>query len=220
MTEVDEAPNDPDRDDVLVRFSDIRGHLVKSARDFDSGDHSEALRMALAVRTLSYDEGRGRSVLTQLGAKPDMVWRSFYVPFGLDIPPGTPTFSSSLHGLHVAADGSSYLEPLDFGQEGRFVSYNSWWTAEPVVQFGEGNITRKQLVLGLANQDGGGHVDLAGHHISTLFAASPTFLSRDGAALHGSAQRASQRDLLQIQMRTVASEVLHSIENAEQAGLI
>ncbi|MGH1524236.1 hypothetical protein ACRAWC_09450 [Leifsonia sp. L25] len=220
MTEVDEAQDGAERAEVMVRFREHYSFLMKSAREFDAGDHSEALRMALSVRTISYDDGPGDSALLQLGAKREMLWRSFYIPPALDIPEDTPEIGSSLHGIAYAADGSTYLEPLDFGPDGRYVPYDDWWTGEPVVQFGDASITRKQLVLGLANQDGGAHVDLAGHHISALFAGSPTFLSRDGAEKQRSEQRASQRDLLQIQMRAVASEVLHSINRAEQAGLI
>lgn len=220
MPEIDDPQKSADRAEVLVRFREVRGHLLKSAREFDAGDHSEALRMAVAVRNLSYEGGAGHSILTQLGAKPKMLWRSFYTPFGFDVPAGTPTVASCLHGIRVAADGSMSLMPLDFAPDGREVAYDEWWTGEPVVQFGSGNTTRMQLVLGLANQDGGAHVDLNGRHISALFASSPTFLSRRGAELEVSEQRAAQRDLLQIQMRTVANEVIHSIDNAEKGGLI
>jgi hypothetical protein len=112
------------------------------------------------------------------------------------------------------------LEPLDFGAEGRSVSYDDWWNVEPVVGFGDGHITRRQLVLGLTNQDGGAHVDLDGSHITVLFAASPKLAREDGAELPDAVQLAFQRDLLQIQMRTVANEVLHSIANAQKAGFI
>lgn len=205
---------------LMIRYRENLGFLVKSARGFDSGDHAEALRMATAVRTLTYDEGRGHSVLTQIGAKPVMKWRSFYTPFGLPVPEGTRMIGSSLHGSVFGADGFSHEEPLDFGAEGNAVSYDDWWKVEPVVEFGDGHITRKQLILGLANQDGGAHVDLDGREITALFAASPRLAPEDGAELPEAVQLAYQRDLLQIQMRTVTTEVLHSITNAQKAGLI
>jgi len=220
MTEVNDAADGSGHEDVMIRFKENMGFLISSARAFDSGDHAEALRLAAVVRTLSYDEGRGHSILTQLGAKPKMLWRSYYTPFGLDIPEGTPVFGSSLHSVAFAADGSSYLEPVDFGGEGRQMSYDEWWVGEPVVEFGEGHITRRQLVLGLVNQDGGAHVDLAGDHITALFAGSPTFLRPDGTEMEGAEQRLFQRDVLQIEMRTVANELFHSIRNAAHAGLI
>lgn len=216
----DEAKDGFERAEVMIRFRENLGFLVTSARHFDSGVHAEALRLAMTVRNLSYEGGQGDSILTQIGAKPGMRWQSYYTPFAMEVPEGTPVFGSSLYGMVFAADGSTSLEPLDFGPNGRQVSYDDWWTGEPVIEVGEDRFTRKQLVLGLANQDGGGHVDLTGDKISALFANSPKFLREDGTEFQGVEQRALQRDLLQTQMRTVANEVFHSIRNAAHAGLI
>lgn len=208
------------RTGVMVRYRENLGFLARSAQAFDAGDHAEALRLATTVRNLSYDEGYGDSILKQIGAKPAMLWQSSYVPFAMEVPEGTPIAGVSLYGIALAADGSTYLEPLDFGPDGREVSYDDWWAVEPVVQFGDSQITRRQLVLGLANQDGGAHVDLTGNHIAALFAASPELVRPGGGPLEDAEQLAFQRDLLQVQMRTVANEVHHSITNAERAGLI
>lgn len=220
MPDMGDAVDSPGLNDLMIRFKENMGFLIGSARAFDAGDHAEALRLATVVRTLSYDDGRGDSILTQIGAKPKMRWRSYYAPFGLDVPDDTPMFGSSLYGMAFAADGSAHLEPLDFGGEGRHVSYDDWWVGEPVVEFGDSHITRRQLVLGLANQDGGAHVDLSGSHITALFAGSPTFTRVDGKMAEGTEHRALLRDMLQIQMRTVANEVFHSIKNAADGGLI
>lgn len=198
--------------DVLIRFHETMGFLSKSAAAFDAGDHSEALRLATAVRTLTYDEGYGDSVLTQLGVKDRVQWRSFYVPFGFDVPPDTPMFGTALYGHVMGGDGHSIM-PLDLGAEGRTVPYSEWWTVEPVIQFGDGHNTRAQLVLGLANQDGGTHVDLKGKHLTALRSGSPTVVV-EGRDVEAVEQRALQRNLLHVQMRAVASEVLHTINRA------
>ncbi|WP_056310714.1 hypothetical protein [Microbacterium sp. Leaf159] len=211
MVEDDEPHGRFERAALTVRYRENLGFLAKSAKAFDCGDHAEALRMATAIRTLSYDEGRGSSILMQMGAKSGMQWRSFYIPFASEMPPGTHAFGSSLHGLAFGEGGSMFLMPLDFGPDGRKVSYEDWWAGEPVVQFSDGHVTRKQLVLGLANQDGGAHVDLPGRHITSLFESSPTFVRENHAELQGEDQVAHQRDLLHVQMRTVANEVLHSL---------
>lgn len=220
MVNDDKPTSHTDRAAVLIRYRENLGFLLKSAAAFDAGDHAEALRMATAVRTLSYDAGQGDSILTQIGTKPRMRWRSFYVPFALEVPEGASVFGSSLHGTVQSADGPTRFGPLDFGADGRQVSYEEWWAGEPVVEFGEGHVSRRQLTLGLANQDGGAHVDLTGSHITALFAGSPKFAREDRIELEAGEQLALQRDLLQIQMRTIATEVLHSIRNAQVAGLI
>lgn len=220
MVDDDKPTSQVERAAVMIRYRENLGFLMKSAAAFDAGDHAEALRLATAVRTLSYDDGRGDSILTQIGAKPRMEWRSFHAPFALGVSEGASVFGSSLHGTIYSGDGSTRFGPLDFGPDGRQVSYEDWWAGEPVVEFGEGHVSRRQLTLGLANQDGGAHVDLTGSYITALFAGSPNFAREDEVELQAEEQLALQRDLLQIQMRTIASEVLHSITNAQVVGLI
>ncbi|WP_146069817.1 hypothetical protein [Cryobacterium sp. M15] len=220
MVEMNSGRDERERIQLKIRYRENLGFLVKSAHAFDSGDHSEASRMATAVRTLTYDGGNGRSILAQIEAKPRIKWRSFYTPFAFEAEEETRMIGSSLHGSVIEPNGFSHEEHLDFGAEGRSVSYDEWWQVEPVVEFGDGHTTRQQLVLGLANQDGGAHVDLDGKHITALLAASPRLAQNDGADVPEEMQLAFQRDLLQIQMRTVANEVLHSITNAQKAGLI
>ncbi|MBF4635787.1 hypothetical protein ITJ38_15350 [Agreia pratensis] len=132
----------------------------------------------------------------------------------------TPAYGSSLFGLVWGQNDSQSLEPLDFGPDGRTASYEAWWIEEPVIEFGARHITRRQLVLGLANQDGGAHVDLHGKHISELRESSPTFLDETGEALPYNAQTFRQRELLHIQMRAVTAEFMHSISNSRAANLV
>lgn len=66
---------------------------------------------------------------------------------------------SSLVSMEIKPDGAHYIALLDASPESRLTSFAEWWDT-PVFSDPAGNqMSRKQLVLTCANQDGGAHVD-------------------------------------------------------------
>jgi hypothetical protein len=150
--------------------AEIEGHLQEqaeflraSAARFDAGYQSEAKRLATHLRTLLHDTPYSKSLLSQMGS--DFRWR-------LADSALTPYNRESLgiyHGLAAVR-----LEKTAEGGSAAFVSlvasglgddhyltrpFLEWWTS-PVIRDAEGVVFgRKQIVLAVADQDGGAHVD-------------------------------------------------------------
>lgn len=53
---------------------------------------------------------------------------------------------------------AEYAPKLDTAKTKKFVSFGQWWRYETVYLVGSLVINRRDLVLGAANNDGGGHV--------------------------------------------------------------
>jgi hypothetical protein len=108
-----------------------------------------------------YDTAKAHSVLSQLGVKDQLAF--------LDTSRERPAaaFVVMHSGLAVTrmslggGGGASYAAPLaEYDQEFArgWVDFTSWWN-RLVFQTEAGNFTRGDLVLALAHQDGGAHVD-------------------------------------------------------------
>jgi hypothetical protein len=137
-------------------------HLRRSAREFDDGDESEGLRLAVTIRNLVHDTaGRTTSLLTHLGVKSTLR----YVDTRPHTPPGVPAGTIMIHaGLVIVTatlgpgGGSRFEAALDRREQAR-VGFDVWWS-EPFVEDQRGTgFARSDIVLSVANQDGGAHID-------------------------------------------------------------
>ncbi len=143
--------------------SDLQGYLKEhidfiqaSARSFDTGFEGEAKRMAVSARVLLHDTSQSHSLMGQLGL--------LDVPFYSTAGRWDPNNLLTHHGLlqiRVGGSGSSYHAPLDDRPPHmlRWIPFNDWWSELVFDDRKGGTLTRKQLVLALANKEGGAHVD-------------------------------------------------------------
>jgi hypothetical protein len=134
--------------------------VARSAAAFDTGATEEAKRIATAVRVLVHDTRSSTSLLNQLGLKNNTSFRDTAVPYSPSNLLGSQSLLRMLFTHHP--DGKNegvYQAPLDDRNPGRFIPFDDWW-GQVVLGDGAGmTLTRKELILGLANQDGGAHVD-------------------------------------------------------------
>jgi hypothetical protein len=140
--------------DLVQQLNDHLGFLRLSAISYDSGFTSEAKRMAVSIRVLVHDTSMSHSLLKQLG------WqnRQFYdTSRGIDI--------TQLHGQHpliyldfAASRAGRFVPALD-DPPGRFIPFDDWWNAPVLMDTESRLLTRKELILAVANKDGGAHVD-------------------------------------------------------------
>jgi hypothetical protein len=152
------SPDYPQTPDELeTALAEQLDHIRASCERFDSKVHSEAKRIAVSIRVLLYDSGRSRSVLQQLGRKGIQFFDS-----ARDLDPAN---LADHWGLVVMISPNSplpaFVSPLDgpLAGPGRWLDFDSWWGAV-VFRDAEGRqITRGGLILAVANQDGGAHVD-------------------------------------------------------------
>lgn len=174
--------------------------LRASAERYDARHFSEAKRMAVTIRSLVHDTGASTSLLSQLGMRDQMVWRSavalregsFEGPPWVDVP-HEPGFAD-IRGMPT--------HDTDFG---------TWWSA-PMLTHNDLPIDRSWFVLHSANYDGGAHVD---PRLPDTYRS----LAREGGLnplrINSSGQRYPDlTDPIPSALRTICTEIIISIEAA------
>lgn len=130
------------------------GFLEASNKSFDAGVHAEAKRLAATIRILVHDTVNSKSLLSQLGIKDKLNFLSSAKEFD----PDNLMAHLGLVGIRVDETGVSYFAMLDeLETEKKF--FDDWWNQLVIKDNLGGAFTRKDLVLTLANKDGGAHVD-------------------------------------------------------------
>jgi len=157
------------------------GWLRKSAASFDEGDTSEAKRIAVSLRVLLHDTSASASLLHQMGLKTTMRYLDSAGDFrpgnvAADWPLISSRFTMTENGgkfefAPLLGNGPPIGQPptqlqvralLQGGKAPRGPgfrrTFDEWWL-QPVVDDKQGAAySRKQLVMFLANVDGGAHV--------------------------------------------------------------
>jgi hypothetical protein len=124
--------------------------LRSSADAYDGGQDGEAKRLAVSIRVLCHDTANSASLLGQL----DRLKGQF-------LSTAIPHDDNNLltHGGLIMVGGGKYIPMLDDVPIKRWMSFQDWWNEIVFVDDRKERISRGQLVLAVANQDGGAHVD-------------------------------------------------------------
>jgi len=133
--------------------------LSKSCEEFDCGEVLEANQIAVRLRILWYNKGQSKGLASQLNLANDVFDTAFEVPPTF-ITAGLPAPPSHERRLFAVGGDKVYVPLFDYGPAGiHKTQFNQWWEGD-VLSDGEGHkFTRKDLVLAVANTDGGAHVD-------------------------------------------------------------
>ncbi|CAK0769154.1 conserved hypothetical protein [Gammaproteobacteria bacterium] len=149
------------RDELKSQLMEQIGFLIASSKSFDEGKREEAKRLAAQLRILCHDpqrKSRTKSLLKQLGLKTikfrnsaplfdskSLVPYAGLVGIKFDGPSGRRAWFAP-HG-----NPNSWPEPA-------LVRFNKWWEM-PVLRVRNVLFSRKDLVIHVAETDGGSHVD-------------------------------------------------------------
>lgn len=128
-----------------------------SARAFDLGSEGEAKRLAAAIRVLVHDTIQSHSLLGQLGKK-NVAFHSTAAPKN---PKNLLTYSGIV-AQTITPTGGRYIAPLDFLPDDMPIQelpFDEWWNEVIFMDKDKEETTRKDLILAVANKDGGAHVD-------------------------------------------------------------
>lgn len=128
--------------------------LEASADAFDKGFESEAKRLAVTTRVLLHNTSNSHSLLSQLGHKTVLFWST-----ALPNEPGNETPHGGLVFMTLGGNESKYVAMLDDVPQLRQISFDEWWNSEVFTDDQKHTLSRKDLILTAANQDGGAHVD-------------------------------------------------------------
>lgn len=148
-------------------------HLLQGyCTQFDSGDWLAAKPMSTALRILLHHPDRPKSgqgaLLAQLGLRGGF-WLDSTRVFGMSTPKSSQWSWPQLLIMQMN-DRSTGFQPkiLDREVHLRKTPFIEWWTTELANHSEFGSISRKKIVTGMADQDGGAHVD---GHVDTSYDA-------------------------------------------------
>ena len=155
--------------------------LIDACRRFDDGDGLEYLNIAGKLRILLHDQGKNsHALLGQVG----VLSQPIFVASGADITPENVLPESKLTSYKVGHETTVHIPRLnDMGEGaprkmlplhaqihrlthgivvrdgGRGRAFDDWWNQPVIRDMGREEYTRSFVVLKVANQDGGSHVD-------------------------------------------------------------
>lgn len=150
---------------VVLDQPALERHLVEqlsflraSARAYDAGQVNEAKRLAVSVRILVHETRRSKALLGQLG----LLHAIGFVDGGETPDSRNLAATMGLSGIQLGGGAPPRYVPK-FGipdyQDRTMRTFHSWWTRPVVVDLARNKFSRKDLVLVMADQDGGAHVD-------------------------------------------------------------
>jgi hypothetical protein len=143
-------------EDLLIHMQEQLSFLKNSCEIFDAGNISEAKRIAVVLRVLLHDTKNCISLLGQLKLKNI---KFFSTTRGVN--DANLLTQASLVQIRTGPNGSQYVVPFDDRPPHllNWMSYYDWWTQNVFLDDKRRKISRKELVLFIADQDGGAHVD-------------------------------------------------------------
>lgn len=142
--------------EIFAEFNAQIHLLKKSCAEYDFGDELEAKRIALALRILLHTTRNSKSLFAQLNLNRHYVIcssGSLYTPSNL-------VSSITLLQMQIANQRIDFQPFLsDFASPRTFyLEFEDWWN-EIIIDDKRSYLSRKDVVLHIANTDGGAHVD-------------------------------------------------------------
>lgn len=131
--------------------------LQHSCAAFDNGLEAVAKHISLSLRVLLHDHGQSRALLDQLGLRSGR-----YLTSAPQLNPRNLLSESPLLMVQLGTIGARY-RPLVAAGGGPFplqpIPFVEWWN-QPIMKDSYGRtFCRRELVLNVADTDGGAHVD-------------------------------------------------------------
>jgi hypothetical protein len=142
-------------------LEDLLAEIEAACERFDKGHDAPAKTLAGMIRVLVHDTKSSHSLLKQLGRKAELFVDSMQ-------PPDPHEVSGTYHGLAALVvpfprvtlrrDYAAMLDDATSGQPPR-IPFEDWWRAVVFRSKEMGPLTRRDLILTVANEHGGAHVD-------------------------------------------------------------
>lgn len=195
------------REELISHLREQVGFLRVSCNAVDDGNVSEGKRIAVTLRVLLHESVRSRSLLEQLGLIANM---EFFGTAG-SICLGEVMTQHGLIGIVIEKGQAKYRAPLGDRPPHMFSwnKFEDWWK-QPVFLDRDGRrISREQLVLSVANKDGGAHVDPV---LNKEYAELTRANSLDWRVVSGKKEEAMGPNPALLSVRQMAFEVLTSLE--------
>jgi hypothetical protein len=151
------------RVEIVEQLADQEMFLASDCSAFDEQSQSYARKISVTLRVLLHDTQNSASVLALLGYKFAWQWLDTAGPLNPRNMMSENALVRQRMTMTEVGPVSSYepvlddIAPFDLERR-RWRTFENWWT-DPVVKDGDNTFfSRQDLVLALANRDGGGHV--------------------------------------------------------------
>ncbi|MDB5730184.1 MAG: hypothetical protein JWQ03_79 [Variovorax sp.] len=208
------AKTEQSKAELLEHLRDSLGFLEASSASFDAGFFGEAKRLATTIRVLVHDTDKSKSLLGLLKMKVAMG----YLNTSHAYEPKNLVSYHGLVGIRLEDENTRYWAPLGErapARSGKYVFFPDWWSQVVIVDSLKAKFTRRELVLALANKDGGAHVD---SHLDESYAE----LTRKNSVGWMISDGTNQKPMLDVELhsvRQVAFELHKSIRrHLEKTG--
>ena len=155
--------------ELLTKLRSQIGFLERSCASFDAGHEDEGEQLAHRVRLLLHDTGHSHSLLEQLGVKPALRYTDTSIRreretkhLGGGLHAATVTAHAGLVGWQTTESGSWIYAPGLAPEGNRInppVAFDQWWRRSFLKDTTGQPITRRTVILDVADKDGGSHVD-------------------------------------------------------------
>ncbi len=130
--------------------------LQSSCDSYDQGNHAEGKRIASTLRTLLHDTNNSTSLTKHLQIK-HQPFLSTCSQFSED--PRIKISKKGLISVFIGDGGEDFFVPLDKAPEKKELAFDTWWNECILIDQNGNRFSRKDIVLNIANNDGGSHVD-------------------------------------------------------------
>lgn len=140
------------KQELIEHWNDQLNFIRISSKNYDEGNEQEARRIATSLRIMIHQTKYSHSLYKQLN--PTFIfWSSgsLYTPSNL-------LSSWVLLSMNIDVKGIRYTPILNNNDRTFFLTFEDWWN-EIIFDDKEGFFSRRDVVLYVANQDGGSHVD-------------------------------------------------------------
>jgi len=145
------------RDELKTELKEQLQLLLLACRNYDSGLEASGKHIALSLRVLLHHRGTSRALLEQLGLRDQR-----FLDSAGAVNPRNLLTECNLVVMRATTAGGAYIPLVAAGDPPRppqKIPFAEWWN-EPVLRDKARNtFCRRELVLHVANTDGGAHVD-------------------------------------------------------------
>jgi len=145
------------KDELKKELGEQLQLLRHSCQAFDNGFETIGKHISLSLRVLLHHHGQSRALLDQLGYRSGR-----FLDSAGPLNPGNLLTECNLVAMRLSNTGANYLPLIATGGSPfpmRPIPFVDWWN-EPVLKDDRGRtFCRRELVLNVADTDGGAHVD-------------------------------------------------------------
>jgi hypothetical protein len=192
--------------DELNELLDEQLEFLKlSCASFDNGFTGEIKRLAVSARILVHDTNASTSLLA-LTNKKSVSFFDTADPYDDE----NLLSHSSLVQIHMTPNGPKPRAHLDDDIQTTSIPFDAWWNGIVLVDSVRNEFSRRDIVLYLANKDGGAHVD---HEIDEKFHNLRNKNSLGWITILEDGRKIAGEDNVPATMRQIAHELIKSLDS-------